>query len=300
VQIKITPKAKAPQHHQVSAPLIITDERKGDAKSCRNQVQTLVLNWNINKLSTKEYTMKKLNLLAITVAMVATLVSAAGAEDKVTGDVYIGPVNKYVFRGNNLSANQWVVQGGADISYKNFTLSYWSNFQTHTAGPYKSGNATETDITLNYAFTPVSLLTFNVGDTAYTFDQGSNTNELYLKTTVNTLLSPTLAIYWDWDQAKKAGLFYSLSVGHTFELAKGLGLNLGALASYNQQNPSANLGSNYNNLHNYELSTSVDYSLTDSVKITPSFLFSNSFNSKGREIGIKAESVYGLKVAYIF
>jgi hypothetical protein len=244
--------------------------------------------------------MKKLSMVAVAVAMFATMVSVAGAEDKVTGDVYIGPVSKYVFRGQDLSANQWVVQGGADLSYKGFTLSYWSNFQTHSAGPYKSGNATETDITLNYAYSPISLLTFNVGDTAYTFDQGSNTNELFLKTTVNTLLSPTFSIYWDWDQATQAGLFYTLSIGHTFELAKNIGLNLGALASYNQQNPSADLGANYNNLHNYELSASVDYALTDSIKITPSFIYSNAFKGGARAAGVSDESIYGIKAAFNF
>jgi hypothetical protein len=253
--------------------------------------------------------MKKLKVLAVAVAMVATLVSVAGAEekvDKVTGDVYIGPVSKYIFRGNDLSGNQWVVQPGADISYKNFTLSYWSSFQTHTVkNPdgtvlHKSGDATETDITLNYAYSPIELLSFNVGDTAYTFDQGvPNTNEFYLKTTVNTLLSPTLAVYWDWDQATKAGLFYSLSVAHTIELCKKVGLNLGALISYNQQNPSAAV-MNYNNLHNYELSTSIDYSLTDSIKISPSYLFSDGISNVARSNGIKAENVFGIKAAFNF
>jgi uncharacterized protein (TIGR02001 family) len=242
--------------------------------------------------------MKKLGMVAVAVALFATLVSVAGAEDKVTGDVYVGPVNKYVFRGLDLSGNQWVVQGGADLSYKGFTLSYWSNWQGHAAGATPSSKITETDITLNYAFTPIELVTLNVGNIYYSLEGLQDTNELYVKTTLNTLLSPTLSIYWDWDAASKAGLFYTLSVGHTFPLCKTAGLNLGALASYNQQNFSTS--ENYNNLHNYELSASIDYAPTSSIKITPWYTYSNAFNGDGRNAGVKDESIYGIKAAFVF
>ena len=76
---------------------------------------------------------------------------------------------------------------------------------------------------MNYNFTPIELLTLNVGNTFYSLENFEDTNEIYLKTTVNTLLSPTLSIFYDWDQSKETGLFYSLSVAHTFELMKGLG-----------------------------------------------------------------------------
>jgi hypothetical protein len=245
--------------------------------------------------------MKKLSMVAVAVALFATMVSVAGAEDKVTGDVYVGPVNKYVFRGNDLSANQWVVQGGADLSYKDFTLSYWSNWQGHAAGGIKRSKITETDITLNYAFSPIKLISMNAGNIYYSLDGINDTNELYLKTTLNTLLSPTLAIYWDWDEATQAGLFYTLSIGHTFEVTKQLGVNVGALASYNQHNPSAAFAAyEYNNLHNYELSVSADYAVTDAIKISPSFVYSNAFNSDGRNNGISDESIYGIKAAFNF
>lgn len=242
--------------------------------------------------------MKKLASIVAAVALVATFVSGALAEDKVTGDVYVGPASKYVFRGIDCSANKMVVQGGADLSYKNFTLSYWSNYQTHAGGGLDSSDITETDITLNYAFSPVDLISMNVGNTFYSLQTVRDTNELYLKTTLNTLLSPTLSIYWDYDEAKHAGLFYTLSVGHTFELAKNVGLNLGALASYNQKNYSAS--QDYNNLHNYELSAGVDYAITDKIKISPSIVYSNAFNKAGRGAGVDDECVGALKVAFNF
>ena len=251
--------------------------------------------------------MNKLMTIIAAAALATAVAATASAEIKVTGDVYAGPYSKYLFRGHDLSGNQWVVQGGADLSYNNFTLSYWSNFQTHHADYANRSDVTETDITLNYAFSPTKLLSMNVGNTYYTFDGLRDTNELYLKTAVNTLLTPTLAVYYDWDEAAGeaydgTGLFFTLSVGHSFELAKGLNLNLGALASYNMENPSADFAADtkYNNLHNYELSLSLDYALTDAIKISPSYLYSNAFNDNARDIGMKDENVFGIKAAFNF
>lgn len=239
-------------------------------------------------------------------AVAAILSVAAGvamAEDKVTGDVYINPASKYVFRGLDLSQNRGVVQGGVDVSYKNFTVSYWSNEQMVSgyapATTYKAGQTTETDITLNYAYSPVEALTLNMGNTYYTLSGAPNTNEVYLKATLNKLLSPTFAVYYDWDKNRNNGLFYTLSVGHTMELAKNIGLNLGALASYNMENPSAST-LKYNNLDNYELSASIDYTINDKFKITPNYLYSNAFNSTARLGGVKDQSVIGLKAAFVF
>jgi opacity protein-like surface antigen len=253
--------------------------------------------------------MKKMGILVLTVAMMASMVSVASAEIAVSGDVYAGLYNKYIFRGLDSSGNQWVSQFGADLSYKNFTLSYWSNLLLHQvpgAAPRSAGKAgeiTETDVTLNYTFTPIDLLTFNVGNTYYSFNAPPSTDELYAKLTVNTLLSPTLSMYWDCKESNRTGLFYALSVGHTFTPVKKLAINVGALVSYNQSNYSAQFASNnnYNDWHDYELSTGVDYSITDNIKISGSYTYSNAISDSARNMaGVKDESLYGLKAAFSF
>ncbi len=247
--------------------------------------------------------MKKWNIAVVAVALVAGMISVAGAEDKVTGDVYAGPSNKYVFRGVDLSGNQMVIQGGADLSYKNFTLSVWSNWQSAAKGDYQSSTITETDVTLNYAFTPVELLTFNVGNTFYSLNSKNpairDTNELYLKTTLNTLLAPTFTTYWDYDESNgKAGLYFTLGVSHTLEVTKELGINLGGLVGYNCDNYSA--GAGRKNFQNYELSLSADYAVTPVIKISPSYLFSNAISATGRAAGLSHENIYGVKAAFNF
>lgn len=247
--------------------------------------------------------MKKIGMVIIALTfVVAGATASARAEVSLTGDAYVGMYNKYIFRGIDLSGNQWVTQFGADLGYKGFTLSYWSNLMMHEGGGYKAGEITETDVTLNYTFTPIEMLTFNAGNTFYSLEGLRDTDELYLKTTVNTLLSPTFAVYWDCKMAKSTGLFYTLSVGHSFELMKQLTLNLGALVSYNQSNYSAQLsGVDFNNWHNYELSTGLDYAITDNITLSASYLYSNAISSKARELGgVRDESVFGVKAAFNF
>lgn len=252
--------------------------------------------------------MKKI-LFAVAAVLSLAAASVAVAEDKptedkVTGAVYVNPASKYVWRGYNLSESRGVMQGGVDVSYKNFTVSYWSNEQMFSgyspATTYKAGQTTETDITLNYAYTPVEMLTLNVGNIYYNLGGSdlADTNELYLKATLNKLLSPTFAVYYDWDKARKSGLFYTLSVGHTVELAKNLGLNVGALGSYNMKSDYST--GDYNNLHNYELTASIDYTIAGKFKISPNYMYSNAFNSTARQNGVKDQSIVGLKAAFVF
>jgi hypothetical protein len=233
---------------------------------------------------------------------------ACPADPVVTGDVYAGPLNKYLFRGNDFSGGKWVVQGGMDLYYGNWTLGYWTNYQGKATKDqsYVRG-VNETDIFLEYAYTPTDLVTFTLGNSVYAMSE-LTTNELYLKTTLKTLLSPTVAIYWDWHKASKQGLFYTASISHEFEIERNLlALSVGALASYNQHNNNASAGLNddfdggYSGFHNYELNVSVDYKPTSWLTITPSYLFSDALSDKAKDIaGIKDQHLYGVKATLAF
>ena len=146
----------------------------------------------------------------------------------VTGDVYIGPVSKYLFRGNDLSASgDFVIQGGIDLVYKGFTLGYWGNGQNrYSDDTYSRFKLNETDLFIDYAV-PYTLphldnLKFNVGTLYYAVDGLNDTNEFYLKASYDTLLKPTLTVYWDCLAAKEDGLFYTASIAHKFSIAENL------------------------------------------------------------------------------
>jgi uncharacterized protein (TIGR02001 family) len=252
--------------------------------------------------------MKKWSVLLVAVLMVAaTMVPAAQAAIEVEGDAYVGVYDKYLWRGINLSTSQPVVQGGVDLSAMGFTLSYWTNVQISEGALNDSDEATETDIILDYSFDVNDLLSLSVGDIYYTFNVPGSTHELYLGASLNTLLAPSLTVYYDWDAANTAdldGLFYAASISHGFDLNDKLSLGLGALVSYSQESPFvANLdgGAPFSDWSTYELSASLDFALTEQVGVTASFLYSDALSDEAEDVGlIDDEMVGGLSIALNF
>jgi hypothetical protein len=115
--------------------------------------------------------------------------------------------------------------------------------------------------------------------------------------TDNTLLSPTFSVYYDWDKADETGLFYTADVSHSIAVSESLSLGLGALVSYNQSSDYS-VG-DYDELHNYELSTSLDYVINDNYSISASFMFSEGISDEARD-AIDSEMVSGVSVAFSF
>lgn len=212
---------------------------------------------------------------------------------KVSGDVYVGMFDKYLWRGFDLSGSTAVTQGGMDLSFNNFTLSYWTNVQmkdqTQSGTFYQGGDANETDLTLNYAF-DLGKVSLNVGDIYYTLDGLNDTNELYLGATLNTLLSPTFKVYYDWDEFQD-DRFYTLSIGHSLDVGK-VSISGGALASYSQADYS-------NTLWNAELSLKATVPVTEQVSVSPSILYSAPL-SDDAQVAIDTEIATGLTVTLAF
>lgn len=244
--------------------------------------------------------MKKLIMIAFTLTLALVAVSSpALAAIEVEGDAYIGVYDKYLWRGFDLSGSMPVAQAGVDLTSGNFTLSYWTNIQLSSdAGDgFKSGEATENDLVLDYSRDLTDLVSISVGNIYYMLDGYNDTNELYFGVSLNMILEPSLTVYYDWDEADEAGLFYAASIGRSIDINDALSLSLGALVSYNDESDYA-VG-NYSDWHNYELSASVDYAVTDQISISPSFLFSEGISDEARE-AIDSEMVAGISVAFNF
>ncbi|WP_305041647.1 hypothetical protein [Geoalkalibacter sp.] len=241
-------------------------------------------------------------VVAGAVFSVGALGSPVAAAVEASGSVYLGYFDKYLWRGFNLSESKPVFQPGVDVSLGNFTFSYWSNIQQN------DGEATETDITIDYTFSPHELVSVSVGNIFYQLDFGGfkDTNELYLSVGLDTLLAPTLTAYWDYDEAESDGLFFTLSVGHTFEVMDNLGINLGALVSYNQASDYAVFyedangdPKSYRDFHNYELGISADYALMENLVLSPSVLYSSGI-SGGAKMAIDSDWLAGINLSYNF
>jgi uncharacterized protein (TIGR02001 family) len=244
--------------------------------------------------------MKKLTVLLVAVLLLGTgLATSAQAAIEVEGDVYVGLWDKYLWRGFDLSDGRPTIQGGIDLSTHGWTLSTWHNWQLTSSPNWDSGELNETDVILTYAFDVGDMVSMSVGDIWYMVD-GEDANELFVTATLNTLLSPNLKISWDWDAAEEDGLFYSFDISHTFDLGQWLqdtSLNLGALVSYNQH-ADGTVG-DYAGWHNYELSVSFDYALTDQLTISPIGMFSSGISSAAKD-AIDTETVFALNLTFAF
>ena len=244
--------------------------------------------------------MKKMVIVGL-VMILATLVvsSPAMAAIEVEGDAYVGVYDKYLWRGFDLSGSMPVAQGGVDLTSGNYTLSYWTNVQlsSDSGEGLKSGEATENDFILDYSRDLNDLVSITVGDIYYMLDGIDDTHELYFTVDLSTILEPSVSVYYDWDEADENGLYYTVSIGHSFDLMEELSLSLGALVGYNDKSDYA-VG-NYSDWHNYELSVGADYALTDQISISPSFLFSEGLSDDAKKV-IESEMMAGVAVTFTF
>lgn len=247
--------------------------------------------------------MKKLTMcLLAAVAISLGQGSIATAAIEVEGDAYVGIFDKYLWRGFDLSGSQPVVQGGIDLSTSGFTLSYWTNVQLSSdeEDGFTAGEMTETDIILDYSFGIGELVSVSVGDIFYIVEEDwPNTHELYLSVGLNTLLEPSATVYYDWDECEEDGLFYTLSIGHSIAVTESIGVGLGALVSYNQEND-FNIG-DYEDWHNFEVSVNADYAVTKQVTFSGSILYSEPLSDDAEDIGgIDGETLVGLTATLTF
>jgi conserved hypothetical protein, proteobacterial len=243
--------------------------------------------------------MKKWSVVLLFAAVLGLgLSQPAAAAIEVEGDVYVGVWSKYLWRGFNLSDSRPTIQGGIDLISGGWTLSTWHNWQLTSGDNYKSGEMNETDVIISYAHDFGDLVSVNVGNIWYGLDGAEDTNELFAGLTVNTLLAPTVNLYWDWDAADEEGLYFTFDVSHTFELMDKLALNLGALVSYNLHSDYS-VG-DYSGFHNYELSASLDYALTDQLTLSPTFIFSSGICSAAKDAGVNTETIGALNLTFNF
>ena len=171
-----------------------------------------------------------------------TPVAATTPEDPITGEFAVSAMTQYIWRGYELSRNSAVIQPSITLGYKGFTANLWGNIDTQ---PYYAGSQTgksypgtwnETDLTISYIKT---LGLFNVG-AGYIYyslkalNQDAPTRadaqEFFGTIGLNTLLNPTLTVYYEVSHYRNMYALFSLT--QTIELHKRVSLKLFGSASY--------------------------------------------------------------------
>lgn len=196
-------------------------------------------------------------------APVAAAAPAAPTPD-VTGSVTFTGLNRYIFRGAELSTKSVVLEPSATINYKGFSLNVWGNLDTdqHATQGFTPGKSTdangralgegqkswnETDLTLSYTYN-IDKLALTGGYIYYGTDYTQQTQELYVSATYDMIAHPTLAIYRDIDA--HPGFYVNLSFSQSlpvYKLSTGdVTVDLGAGFGYYDVTDS---GEKYSGLH---------------------------------------------------
>ena len=77
--------------------------------------------------------------------LLLSLPSFSYGEEKVEGSASVSFMSSYVWRGIQLSDDEFVIQPSVGISYKGFSVNFWSNYNTDTT------EEDETDYTLDFS-----------------------------------------------------------------------------------------------------------------------------------------------------
>lgn len=248
----------------------------------------------------KRYGIMRNTGVLVLLAMVAlALPAAAAAETKPTGEFTTAVLNRYIWRGYEMSRNSIVIQPSITVGYKGFAANLWGNLDTKPYSPAGVSYArtwNETDFVLSYTKT---LGLFNVGGSYAYYSLGPmnkdaperpEAQELGATLSLNTLLSPTLSLYREIDHYRNWYVLFGVS--HSFELNSKTSLKLAGTASYllstdadtyPKFNGSAIPSTDkFSNLHDGTVSVSLPINATDYITVTPmlSYIFPLSGDAK--------------------
>jgi len=238
--------------------------------------------------------MKKMVIAGIVLMFAAVMTATPVMAFEASADAYVGVYSKYLWRGFDLSDenDDFVVQPGVDVSVGDFTVSFWGNISENT------GEMNEVDLTLDYSTDLSDLVSVSVGNIMYDVDGVSDTNELYVGVTLNTILEPTLTVYYDYDEFDT--IYTTLGVGHSIDIAENTSLSLGAVAGYLNDDEDG-FGTDDSWFHNLDLSAGVDYAVNDNLAIGASVLYTTPLSDDAEDFtGIDDETTAGVSVSYAF
>ena len=221
----------------------------------------------------------KIYLLIFTILIAAAFPAFAEEANgpEVSGSASVDIMSQYIWRGWQLSDDS-VIQPSVGITYEGLGANIWSNYDNDTTA------ITETDYTLNYTFN-IEKFGFDVGYIFYTFPESDfDTQEIYASASYDVILSPSLTVYYDFDEGE--GAFIVAAIGHSFALPKDISVDVGASVSYNASNlvMGAVDGDAFSDFYNGEISASASIPVYKALSITPMVAYSFPLSNDAKDV----------------
>jgi hypothetical protein len=211
----------------------------------------------------------------------ATAAAPAAPAPDVTGSVSFTGLNKYIFRGAEISARSVVLEPSVTINYKGFSLNVWGNIDTEQHAtqvfvPGKDGSGeghksfNETDLTLSYTYN-IDKLALTGGYIYYGTEYAQQTQELYVSTTYDMIAHPTISIYRDIDA--NPGWYVNLSFSQSLPVAKmpngDMTVDLGASFGYYNISSLTPANKTYSALHDGMVKVGLTVPVAKNVVVQP-------------------------------
>jgi hypothetical protein len=167
-------------------------------------------------------------LAGFSVVLVLGSLNVWAGEERPVASADVDVLNKYVWRGYELSNDSVVIQPSATIGYKGFALNMWGNLDTDDDRDGEN-NLNETDLTLSYE-KKLGAASMEIGYIYYGLDNADDNEEIYIRLSYDTLLAPTVTIYREFAHA--ASSYITLGISHSKKLKGNISLDCGGSLGY--------------------------------------------------------------------
>jgi hypothetical protein len=218
----------------------------------------------------------------------------------ISGDVTVTFTSGYLFRGYRLSKDSLVVQPAANLTYRGFTLGFWSNVdtdqhETDAFTPTSPGKRelNEADLNLSYE-RELGIVTLGGGWLYYGTKYAPETEELFVTAAVDVPGQPTLTVFRDLRALE--GWYVNLCVSHELALPMDLALELSAAAGFYSLDDDA-----YTALHDGALEAALTIPLPDGFTARPRVTLSIPLSDEAKdEAGLETAFAASLDLAHEF
>jgi hypothetical protein len=165
----------------------------------------------------------------LVLALLVSVPSISYGEGGAEGAASVSIMSSYVWRGQEIHSDA-AIQPTIGVGASGFSVNLWADYNVDT------GEVVETDYTLDFS-NSVDKIGYSVGYIFYAFDGAADTEEIYGVISYDTILSPSVGLYWDYDETES--LFINLAVGHDFAVGAytvSAGASLGYYSYDNAEN----------------------------------------------------------------
>jgi uncharacterized protein (TIGR02001 family) len=227
---------------------------------------------------------------SLALAPAAARAEEMAAASDTSASASFNVASRYVWRGQTLSEG-FVLQPSITATWGGFSANLWSNVDLDAVEEDDDSIAmNETDLTLSYGGSvgPVAL---TAGVIHYDFD-GADTQEAFLTAGLDTMLSPSLTVYYDFDEGD--GAFVVLAISQDIAVTEAIGLTAGASLGVNFKDAAMGQdadGEDFTGLYYGEVSLGTSIPVYGNLSIDPRVAY--AFGLGDGKDAIEAVSVDG-------